>query len=117
MKKLEFETSKGKFVLVDGYVENGIDLKQITEERAGEIVDSMQSGTVLGKLVTDLYNHTIEIYKHEGRDIKFISAVKCLHSLLKSKGVHLFKNPAPILHQDRLRQEQNTFYNPFIFKL
>ena len=84
MKKLEFETSKGKFLVVDEkdysvfhlmLTENGheaISLKEITEEQASEIVDSLMSGNVLGKLFTGLENHRIEIYQHEGKNIKFI---------------------------------------------
>ena len=101
MKIHEFKTEKGEFVVVDLNTreERGIEcnpmlkpickLSQATDDDAKLIVDSQMSGTVLGKLVTDLDNHRIEIYTHDGRDIKFISSVKCLHSLLKSKGIDI----------------------------
>lgn len=104
MKKFEFETSKGKFVLVDRdnevieelkYFCKQYILKQITEQQASEIVDSIDSQ---------------------------VSFKTSLNILLKSKGVYLFENPLKIgtSKQDYTHfkeAEQNTFYNPYIFKL
>lgn len=116
MKKFEFETSKGKFVLADSYVENGIDLKQITEEQASEIVGSIE-----------------EILLKDDCFDWFRKSTKSLYSLIESQGVHLFKNPVPEPEYiiDNFgnggicehwvstfqEQEQNTFYNPYIFKI
>lgn len=74
MKKIEFETSKGKFLVCDA-VENanihtGISLKEITEEQASEIVG-------------------IEINMNHSANHNIMQ----LHSILKSKGIHLFYNP------------------------
>lgn len=117
MKKFEFETSKGKFLLVDekdypvfhvmietnGF--NFYSLKEITEEQASEIVDANMFFN--GILVKDI------IYK---------TAIESLHSLLKSKGIHLFENPYDGILKLEFPTpywiaEQKTFYNPYIFKL
>lgn len=89
MKKLEFETSKGRFLVSESdehydYRFIGL-LSRITEEQASEIVGS----------------------------------IKELHSLLKSKGVHLFENPYKDCEDKDLEWLNNelTFYNPYIFKL
>lgn len=113
MKTLEFETSKGKFRLVDEkdymvfhsmIIENGfyyLELKEITEEQSSEIVSFEEE-----------YN--ISLYS---------SAKNKLHSLLKSKGIHLFENPyadkigITDFDYHRNKAEQKTFYNPYIFKL
>ena len=113
MKKLEFETSKGRFLIVDAIenanVHTGIKLSEITEEQASEIVKMTW--------ISD----NIKLCKFKNYDINgngsFSSATESLHSLLKSKGIHLFKNPAPLLHHTRLEKEQKTFHNPYIFKL
>nr|WP_317633077.1 hypothetical protein [uncultured Flavobacterium sp.] len=96
MKKLEFETSKGRFVIKGlNFIPlncNGIKLSEITEEQASEVVGS----------------------------------IKELHSLLKSKGIYLFENPYGEWFSDFKNAndeldwqlaEQKTFYNPYIFKL
>lgn len=134
MKVLEFETSKGKFKLIDmpetiringwnGSIvidelnqipqekyAKGFYLKNITEEQASEIVVKFE-----------FCNN----YKDE------------LFTRLKSKGIHLFKNPFQYTKTDNeeisdkmamcrfvtkeetksFREEQKTFYNPYIFKL
>ena len=63
MKKLEFKTSKGRFLVVDAInnanIHTGIKLSEITEEQASEIVGSIEE----------------------------------LHSLLKSKGIKITNNP------------------------
>lgn len=130
MKIIEFETSKGKFKLIDmpetiringwnGSVmidelnqisqekyAKGFYLKNITEEQASEIVDEIHGN---------------------------ISFITTLNILLKSKGIHLYENPVPEpeyqfdnfgnggmceswinVYQE---QAQKTFYNPYIFKL
>lgn len=81
MKKLEFETSKGKFLLVDAIkkpnIHTGIKLSEITEEEASEIVDY----SILKNMYAS-YNYGVctnsYVYK---------SAIESLHSLLKSKGI------------------------------
>lgn len=118
MKKLAFETSKGRFVVVDGVGEDFamdlthmiicdewfVKLSEITEEEAREIVE------LKGDRFQD-YNHI------SCCDRWCNTAIDSLHSLLKSKGIHLYKNPAPLLHHTRLEVEQKTFYNPYVFKI
>ena len=117
MKKLEFETSKGRFVLVDnnqyneavidflkkvnyGSYMNRIKLSEITEEQASEIV---------GFQYMDYMSKP--------------TAIESLKSLLKSKGIHLFVNPYKQSNKEYFNKihfeqsEEKTFYNPYIFKL
>ena len=101
MKKLEFETSKGKFLVSESdehydYRFIGL-LSRITEEQASEIVDEIHGN---------------------------VSFITTLNILLKSKGIHLFENPypdaglIPSYEQKLYREaEEKTFYNPYIFKL
>lgn len=126
MKKLEFETSKGGFCLVeaheygDKWVNSGKHtyvcmLKRITEEKASEIVDDELYDYVLFRGHLQNYCET---------------AIESLHSLLKSKGIHLYKNPYTnstdlnssffSMQTDFNKEkqaEQKTFYNPYIFKI
>ncbi len=99
MKKLYFETSKGKFLLSESdehYDHRFIcQLSKITEQQASEIVDNGN-----------------------------IDSIEVLKLLLHKKGVHLFGNPfpdaglIPSAEQQLYREaKQNTFYNPYIFKL
>lgn len=76
MKQLEFETSKGRFIVKDlSFIPldcKGIKLSEITEEQASDIVFRIG---------------------HHSNDHLIPSAKQILHSLLKSKGIHLFENP------------------------
>lgn len=135
MKKLEFETSKGRFVVSDEryYLKNEFGIKtacsngvkqfefekfiefsRITEEQASEIVDY----SILKNLYSS-YNYGVTT-----NSFVYKTAIESLHSLLKSKGIHLYENPypdaglIPSYEQKLYREaEQKTFYNPYIFKL
>lgn len=125
MKVLEFETSKGRFCVTDGYdcINGGIEIRNITEEQSREIVKQ--------SIHTNLYAHYVE--NIEVNTYCYISAIESLHSLLKSKGIHLFENPVPTPEYQcdnfgnggmceswintYKTEEEKTFYNPFIFKL
>lgn len=121
MKKIEFETSKGKFLIkeydtfndlvkdANFYKQKICKLSEITEEQASEIVDEDKD---YGVRIFQNYQTTSMQYFDEQ-----ITAIGSLHSLLKSKGIHLYENPAPLLHHTRLEAEAKTFYNPYIFKL
>lgn len=143
MKTLELETSKGRFLLVDMVIDiwtpedeksstlylegetyqvmSCIKLSEITEEQASIIVDSNDE---YGVVMYQNYQTTSMQYFDEQ-----ITAIESLHSLLKSKGVHLFKNPlkntysiqsleGSLKHRNQIKDaEQKTFYNPYIFKL
>lgn len=130
MKVLEFETSKCRFKLIDmpekvsingwsGAIvidelnqipqekyAKGFYLKNITEEQASDIVDDELYDYVLFRGHLQNYCET---------------AIESLHSLLESKGIHLFENP----YSDAQRYTDTeyfdaldkTFYNPYIFKL
>lgn len=78
MKKLEFETSKGRFVVKDlRFIPldcNGIKLSEITEEQAREIVE--------------LKEDRFQDYNHISCCDRWCNtAIESLHSLLKSKGI------------------------------
>lgn len=141
MKKLEFETSKGRFLVVGEKI--NLDtwdykyplvfiskLSEIPEEEASEIVDEP-----FGLGVGD--NNILVFKDYEDEDNAYLSSIDSLHSLLKSKGIHLFKNPlkdselsfignvsgidmllAKQKHDRRIKEaEEKTFYNPYIFKI
>lgn len=146
MKKLEFETSKGRFLVVDMVIDiwtsedeksstlhlegevyqvmSCIKLAEITEEQASDIVD---------KVMNEQHFQNYNFKSYNDRWVK--TAIESLHSLLKSKGLHLFKNPlqsskptadlafydnvkdAKLIYNKWKESEQKTFYNPYIFKL
>lgn len=125
MKKLEFKTSKGSFMLVDipldvthvnkiGMVKFEDDfnytpifsknislisnLKEITENKASVIIDGF----------LDLNN----VFGCCEKKYKKNSSIETLYSYLTQKGVYLFENKIGSIYA-----EQQTFYNPVIFKL
>ncbi len=117
MKKLEFTTGKGRFVVVDvkdiDYDVLGINgeeldkidyLDELSEEQALEIVDSIE------------YDENYKLFYDYLRNEWVTSAIKSLHSLIKSKGWYL-SNPAPLLSHHRLEAESRTLHNPVIFKI
>ena len=130
MKTLEFETSKGKFKIIDmpdeirvngwnGSIvidkenqisrekyEKGFYLINATEEQANAIVD---------KVMNNQHFQNYDFKEITDRWTK--SAIESLHSLLKSKGIHLFRNPNNSDYFTNRSTEEKTFYNPFIFKL
>src|SRR5690606_32239073 len=104
IKKLEFETSKGKFVVEEASDKNlgRVLLKHITEEQASDIVDTF-FGT---------------FYTFDGWGASE-DAKLTLECLIKSKGWYLFDNPYKdwLNTDDYDEAEQKTFYNPVIFKI
>lgn len=125
MKILEFETSKGRFLVSESdehydYRFIGL-LSRITEEQAKEIVDEFLFNANDGSDYGDE-----KVYKDYVTDeIYLTNPIESLHSLLKSKGIHLFSNPVPepcmkgyiddSWINDYNKSEQKTFYNPYIF--
>lgn len=108
MKELKFKTSKGRFVIKDlNFIPlncNGIKLSEITEKQASEIVD--------------LKGDRFQDYNHVSCCDRWCNTAKeSLHSLLKSKGIHLFENPNDSDYFTNRSTEQKTFYKPYIFKL
>lgn len=119
MKKLEFETSKGSFLLNEEG--KGISLKEITEKKASEIVDEFLFNANDGSDYVDQ-----EVYKNYITDEIYLTNPKeSLHSLLESRGIYLYEKPylpeELINNQEAfiadLKAEQKTFYNPYIFKI
>lgn len=146
MKKIEFETSKGSWLVLDSkdapssfnrYLRDiekelrvrlteGYKLSEITEEQVSDIVDE----PLFGKHYRD-YTFIPTLDDSYAGEFRLNTAIESLHSLLKSKGIHLFENPHPrryiMAMTDKgivdtteklyLESEQKTFYNPYIFKL
>lgn len=129
MKKIEFKTIKGDFVLVDNrgranyydvisdFIMRGVNLKyinqikDITEKQASNIVDNPTSDGFYPRYWNFEDGNTMWYCLKD-------NALESLHSLLKSKGVYLYENPndnqcGTIEWQEA---EQNTFYNPYLFK-
>lgn len=134
MKKLELETSQGKFVVEEASDKNigRVLLKHITEQQASEIVPSTHHFTP-GENIE--HWNLFEDYEYNRLSWSFTS-IESLHSLIKSKGYYLFENPNPkpseymfykrksdgVSWGDSLLQlhncsDQKTFYNPVIFKV
>lgn len=143
MKQIEFKTSKGTFIISDEkyYLinENGVKtaylkdvpqfeyekfmhLPRLTEEQARNIVDEFKyHPTLIKKVFIDYLN----------ADFYINTAIESLHSLIKSLGVHLYKNPYKEAYNKELSENENndiesykkdllksyTFYNPYIFKI
>lgn len=128
IKKLELETSKGRFVVEEASDKNlgRVLLKHITEEQAGEIVDYTN---FIGFAVYEDYQDCNKV---------LYTAIESLQSLIKSNGWYLenpYKKPE---HYDlwskygdftqygksltesveRWQQaESRTLHNPVIFKI
>lgn len=137
MKKIEFKTGKCEFDLLEGgqdytleYMKNtdwwqAIHLANITEEEASGIVDSTRKNIREKDIIFQDYQSK---YK---KDFSYDTAIESLHSLLKSKGIHLFENPIKLPHSleyccsrwtyygyevsEYRKAEEKTFYNPMIF--
>lgn len=156
MKKLEFETSKGRFVVLDvdynsmtfvrildtataclGSEElfdykKSFKLSEITEEQVSEILEEFHKNN-FGTIKNPDYG----FYDYNKNNFHLSSSIESLHSLFKSKDIHLFRNPlkdselsfignvsgidmllAKQKHDRRIKEaEEKTFYNPYIFKL
>lgn len=136
MKQEKITTSKGEFLVVDSkdapssfnsYLRDieeklgvqlitGYKLSEITEEGASKIVDELWNGY-------KNYNSNDNVGNYN-RLVKN-TAIESLHSLLKSKGIHLFENPYDVYdmstwhdaNEAKQKAEEKTFYNPYIFKL
>lgn len=113
MKKIEFETSKGKFVVFDEkeftvFNQCTVDdkwivygeiydynshsfIKDITEEQASDIIEERELSSWHKK------REFLKYYDYTSRNefgISFLkSAIDSLHSLIKSEGYYLFENP------------------------
>lgn len=126
MKKLEFKTSKGNFILSDenyylvnergvktAYLNNKKQFEYVSFIRLSEITEG-QASEIVGSVEERLYKDDVSEY--------FKTAIKSLHSLLKSKGVYLYENTlstgtSKYDYNMYKEAEQKTFYNPVIFKL
>lgn len=135
MKAKQFRTSNGLFVIVEysdiethlhikgvthvfskknnshfTHVGDPISVENITEQQASEIVDKSIHTYLFAHYVKDIPVNTY----------CYLSAIESLHSLIKSLGIHLFKNPYldfETLDIDAIEAESDTFYNPHIFKI
>ena len=116
MKRLEFETSKGRFVIVDSTTLDKVSGQALVDEYGDYIILSEITEVQASEIVFRIGHHS--------NDHLIPSAKHILHSLLESKGIHLFENPypdaglIPSYEQKLYREaEQKTFHNPYICKL
>lgn len=118
MKKLEFETSKGRFVIVDSTTLDKVSGQALVDEYGDYII--------LSEITEEQASEIVFRIGHHSNDHLIPSAKQILHSLLKSKGIYLFENPYGEWFSDFKNAndeldwqlaEQKTFYNPYIFKL
>lgn len=138
MKKLEFETSKGKFVLIDAkdistswyyFMNKKLKLEyNIQHEfKLGKTIFKLE-GIAEDELsnIVQSHNGMYNTYTEEEFGGMTSSSMTSLRSLLESKGVQLFENKFGKLEEAHLKYivdcswkeaEQKTFYNPYIFKI
>lgn len=128
MKKLEFATSKGEFILEEASDKNlgGVLVKHMTEEQFAEVVDS----TVKGVILTCFKDYTKGYYSNS-----VFTAKESFQSLIKSLGWNLFENPYQTAWDELCiwghggfakdgksefqlytEAESKTLYNPIILK-
>lgn len=136
MKKLELETSKGRFLVEEASNNNlgRVLIKYITENQASEIVDTVKYGLHILGIGYAYYGDN----QHQHKGYVYY-AIESLHSLIKSKGYYLFENTckkpkhyelwakygdftqygkslSESVHQWK-QSDKKTFYNPVIFKI
>ena len=115
MKKLEFTTGKGEFILEEASYKNlgRVLVKYMTEEQFAEVV-----GLPLPSFEVD--EETCSVTRYE------ISSKQSFESLIKSLGWYLWENPVPPyapndadFHESAKKwfeAESKTLYNPVLFK-
>lgn len=113
MKTLEFKTSKGEFILVDGVYHEGIKLSEITEDKASEIVSSSMGNKNF--LLFTLKQKGVYLYDNPFIKPKIPNeqTLKKFHN--KGYGENDFVDLKYDQHMYDLA-EQKTFYNPYLFK-
>lgn len=128
MKELRFSTSKGDFILAeahekgDKWLNNGkytyvAMLKGISEKQASSVVDEYYYHSSYTEQDEVVYLDYIE---NTLSNIKELSAIDSLYSLLHIKGIYLFENPTRPRMDDMIKYQEDeakTFYNPYIFKV
>lgn len=136
MKKIEFKTSKGEFVLVDlseiqtaKYLLNVHsrsiigNVKGMTEEQFSGIVDSE-----LDSHLEQMYRDYVNIYDGWEDEFTYFFARHSFQSLINSLGFYLFTNPirqaerkGALLDDGRFErmckyEDEITFFNPILLK-
>lgn len=120
IKSFVFDTSQGGFIVIDVPKDSPLlgqylvekygavyyTVADISEEDAGDIVD-------WNELHQYYYKHPSKAWEGD------ITAIESLHSLLRSFGMELFKNPYEGHEDEDLEwfYNQITFFNPLIWKL
>lgn len=124
MKKLEFTTSKGEFILEEASDKNlgRVLVKYMTEKQFAEVLDRSVHTGLFAHYVTNIPVNTY-CYK---------SGLESFESLIKSLGWYLFDNPKGKEHpdwrkyastkqyqqhsMDWIQAESKTLYNPILLK-
>ena len=116
MKKLEFKTSKGEFIIEEASDKNlgRVLVKHMTEEKFTEVVDKLEwsDGYFFMHYRYDKSLHSFS---------ETWTAKQSFESLIKSLGWYLFENPfssGGLCHstKDWKEAESKTFYNPILLK-
>lgn len=117
MKKLEFKTEKGEFILEEASDKNlcRVLVKYMTEEQFAEVVDSELDSHLNPNYKDYLHDH------NSGFEDKYTyyTAKQSFESLIKSLGWHLFENPfknCDLMVNNKAKAEEKTFFNPILLK-
>lgn len=114
MKKLEFKTSKGEFILEESSDKHlgRVLVKYMTEEQFAEVVD--------------ISFDTPRMYRDYFNNMPGFTAKESFESLIKSLGWYLWENPVPPyapndvdFHESAKKwfeAESKTLYNPILLK-
>lgn len=123
MKKLEFKTSNGEFILEEASDKHlgRVLVKYMTEEQFAEVVDSELDSFLSPNYKDYLHDH------NSGFEDEYIyyTAKQSFESLIKSLGWYLWENPVTVpmhksnnIHEmsEYIKSESKTLYNPIILK-
>lgn len=115
MKKLEFKTSKGDFIIEEASEKNlgRVLIKHMTEEQFADVVDSFE-----------LFGNINVGYKNYAEEEPVLDTAKeSFESLINSRGYYLFENPytdpglMPSAELDLYRKTNDkVFFNPILLK-
>ena len=112
MKKLEFKTSKGEFILEEASDKNlgRVLVKYMTEEQFAEVIDKLEWSD--GYFMYYRYDKSVHSFSETW------TAKQSFESLIKSLGWYLWENPndkqcGTIEWQEA---ESKTLYNPILLK-
>lgn len=128
MRKISIGDNRGFLQYEKAFI-----LKEMTEERAEEIVDSKHMQSFCSceycgyeyDVYRDYKNQSLEDWNEYPEADGFRNGIDSLNSLLTSLGIHLYENPLgtyEFAHKRHIvngtwqQAEENTFYDPILLK-